>query len=72
MRQISVKDPDSHSWFVSCNELLHKYSLPNIYTIRAEFGSEPQFKQYAKTSVDKYIKESWLSVAEDRMSLGFF
>ena len=25
MRQISVNDPDSHSWFVSCNELLHKY-----------------------------------------------
>ena len=71
MRQISVKDPDSHSWFVSCNELLHKYSLPNIYTVRAEFGSEPQFKQQVRASVDKYIKESWLSVAEDRKSLGF-
>ena len=33
MRQVSVKDPNSHSWFVSCNELLHKYSLPNIYTL---------------------------------------
>ena len=71
MRQISVKDPDSHSWFVSCNELLHKYSLPNIYTVRAEFGPEPQFKQQVKASVDKYIKESWLSVAEDRKSLCF-
>ena len=71
MRQISVKDPDSHSWFVSCNELLHKYCLPNIYTVRAEFGSEPQCKQHVKTSVDRFIKESWLSVAEDRKSLGF-
>ena len=36
MRQISatVKDSDSHSWFVACNERLHKYSLPNIYTDR--------------------------------------
>ena len=72
MRQISVKDLDSHSWFVSCNKLLHKYSLPNTYTVRAEFGSEPQFKQQVRASVDKYIKESWLSVAEDRKSLGFF
>ena len=71
MRQISVKDPDNHSWFVSCNELLHKYSLPNIYTVRVEFGSEPQLKQQVNASVDKYIKESWLSVAEDRKSLGF-
>ena len=71
MRQIGVKDPDSHSWFVSCNELLHKYNLPNIYTVRAEFGSEPQFKQHVKANVDKYIKESWLSVAEDRKSLCF-
>ena len=66
-----VKDPDSHNWFVSGNELLHKYSLPNIYTVRAEFGSQPQFKQQVKASVDRYIKESWLSVAEDRKSLGF-
>ena len=55
MRQISVKDPDSHSWFVSCNELLHKYSLPIFYTVRAEFESEPQFKQQVKASVDKYL-----------------
>ena len=44
MRQIRVKDPDTHNWFASCNELLlQKHSLPNIYTVRAEFGSEPQF-----------------------------
>ena len=71
LRQISAKDPDSHSWFVSCNELLHKYSLPNIYTVRAEFGSEPQVKQHVKTSVVRYIDETWLSVVEDRKSLGF-
>ena len=28
------KDSDSQSWFVACNERLHKYSLPNIYTDR--------------------------------------
>ena len=27
LEQISVKDSDSHSWFVSCNELLHKVQL---------------------------------------------
>ena len=35
MRQIRVKDPDRHRWFASCNELLHKYSLPNIYTVKS-------------------------------------
>ena len=71
LRQISAKDPDSHNWFVSCNDLLHKYSLPNIYTVRAEFGSEPQVKQHVEVSIVRYTKESWLSVAEDRKSLGF-
>ena len=57
MRQISVKNPDSHSWFVSCKKLLHKYSLPNIYTFKTEFESESQFKQQVKTKLDKYIKD---------------
>ena len=36
-RQISVKDADSHSWFSSCKQLLHKYGLPNIYTLQLQF-----------------------------------
>ena len=67
MRQISVKDPDSHSWFVSCNELLHKYSLLNIYTVRAEIGSEPQFKQQVRASVDKYINHESSCTASNRL-----
>ena len=34
MRQISIKYSGSHSWFVSCNECLHKYSIPNIYSVK--------------------------------------
>ena len=71
MRQISVKDPDSHSWFVSCKKLLQKYSLPNIYTVKTEFVSESQFKQQVKTKLEKYIKDSWLSSAEEKKSMSF-
>ena len=37
-RQIAIKDPDSHSWFAACARLLHKYSLPNIYTLQQQFS----------------------------------
>ena len=45
IRQISVKDSNSYSWFVLCNKLLHKYNLPNIYIARKKFESELLFKQ---------------------------
>ena len=51
MRQISVKDLNSHSWVVACNERLHKYSLPNIYTVKQLFSSETEFKQQVKSSL---------------------
>ena len=66
-----MKDSDSHSWFVSCNKLISKYSLPNIYTVKTEFESESQFKQQFKTKIDKYTKDSWLSSAEEKKSLSF-
>ena len=56
---------------MSCNKLLHKYSLPNIYTVKTEFQSESQFKQQVKTKVDKYIKDSWLSSTEEKKSVSF-
>ena len=33
MRQIREKDSSSYSWFILCNELLHKSNLPNFYTV---------------------------------------
>ena len=57
MRQVSVKDLVSHSWFVSCNDRLHKYSLPNIYTVRQMFASEAEFKQQVKSGIDRYVKD---------------
>ena len=69
IRQLSVKDSNSYSWFILCNKLLHKYNLPNIYIVRKKFESELLFKQQVKSSVDKFIKESWLTVAEGRRSL---
>ena len=69
MRQISVKDPSSHSSFVSCNDRLNKYSLPNIYTIRQVFESEAEFKQQVKFGINRYVKDSWSSIAANRKSL---
>ena len=72
MRQISIKDPGSTSWFVSCNhgnDRLHKYNLPNIYTVRQVFESEAEFKQQVKFGTDRYVKDSWSSTAANRKSL---
>ena len=52
-----------------CNNRLHKYSLPNIYTIKQVFESEAEFRQQAKLGIDRYVKDSWLSMAENRKAL---
>ena len=40
MRQIREKDSSSYSWFILCNELLHKSNLPNFYTVWKKCESE--------------------------------
>ena len=48
LRQIAVKDADSHIWFTACNRLLHKYNLPNIYVLKEQFSSEDKCKAAIK------------------------
>ena len=71
MRQIAVKDSDSHSWFTVCNQLLHKYHLPNIYIMQQQFSSEVSCKQEIKAQVDSFVAELWCSAAKIRTNLQY-
>ena len=69
MRQIAVKDSDSHSWFTVCNQYLHKYNLPNIYILQQQFSSEVSCKQEIKAQVDSFVAELWCSEAKIKTAL---
>ena len=44
--------------------------ISTVYQKQA-FESEAEFKQQAKLGIDRYDKDSWLSMAENRKSLSF-
>ena len=69
MRQIAVKDSDSHSWFTVCNQLLYKYNLPNIYIMQQQFSSEVSYKQEIKAQVDSFVAELCCPEAKIRITL---
>ena len=43
-RQLAVKSLDSKSWSSSCNRLLYKYGLPNLYNADKTFESMEKWK----------------------------
>ena len=63
-RQMAVKDSDSHSWFIHCNQLLHKYNLPNIYL-------EQHTKRRHKHKIDTYVHQSWIEEGSCKPSLAY-
>ena len=59
-RQLAVKYLDSKSWFSSCNRLLYKYKLPNLYTADQTFECMGKWKSKIKRHIDDHIKANWL------------
>ena len=71
MRQIAVKDSDSHSWFTVCNQLMYNYNLPTIYILQQQFSSEVSCKQEIKVQVDSFVAELWCSEAKIKTTLQY-
>ena len=51
-RQMAVKDSSSNSWFIHCNQILHKYKLPNIYNLKHSTKSKDALKEKIKHKVE--------------------
>ena len=71
LRQIAVKDADSHSWFTACNCLLHKYKLPNIYVLKEQFSSEDKCKAAIKVQADSLVSNTWCTEAATKSTLEY-
>ena len=54
-RQLAIKSIDSNSWFVDCNCLLYKYSLPSIYHVIGHIESPEDWRALLKKHVDFYM-----------------
>ena len=59
-RQLAVKSIDSKSWFSSCNRLLCKYGLPNLYNSDKTFESMEKWKSLIKRNIGEYVRTQWL------------
>jgi hypothetical protein len=63
VRQLTIKDRTSNSWFVYVNEVLAMYSLPSAHNILAEPPPKQAWKRTVKTTIlqfwqEKYHKEA--------------
>ena len=54
-RQLAIKSIDSNSWFVDCNRLLYKYSLPSIYHVIGHIESPEGWRVLLKKHIDFYM-----------------
>lgn len=70
-RQLAVKDSASKSWFISLQEILYKYGLPNAQ----ELLDSPPEKLCLKVKVRRSVNEYWRKViiqeAENKSTLEF-
>ena len=48
---MTVKDNDSNSWFIHCNQLLHKYNLLNIYSLKQHTNTKETQKEGVKNKM---------------------
>ena len=70
-RQMAIKGNDSHSWFIHCNHLLHKYKLPNIYNLKQSTNSKETLKAEIKHKIDNYVHQSWVEEGSSKSSLSY-
>ena len=70
-RQMAVKDSSSNSWFIHCNQILHKYKLPNIYNLKHSTKSKDALKEKIKHKVDNYVHQSWVEEGNSKSTLAY-
>ena len=70
-RQMAVKDSSSNSWFIHCNQILHKYKLPYIYKLKHSTKSKDALKEKIKHKVDNYVHQSWVEEESGKSTLAY-
>ena len=73
-RQMAVKDNDSNSWFIHCSQLLHKYNLLNIYSLKQHTNTKETQKDVTyllKHKIDTYVHQSWIEEGSSKSYLAY-
>ena len=71
IRQLALKDPESHSWFVYVLSLLHKYSLPDAYSLIQDTPSKRSWKRQVDSAIHQYWINCWEKDSQEKSSLKF-
>ena len=72
LRQLAVKDDNSHSWFIMIKKNLYKYGLPSPYELLENPPTKYVWKRAVNEKLVKYWKERLASEALKKTSLQFW
>ena len=72
LRQLAVKDDNSHSWFIMIKKNLYKYGLPSPYELLEDPPSKSSWKRIVNDKLEKYWKEQLISDSLKKTSLQFW
>ena len=57
IRQLTVKDSDSASWFIGLRDILYKYELPSPLKLLENPPEKLQWKRTVKTAIHEYCRK---------------
>ena len=69
VRQLSIKDENSHSWTVRIILLLRKYQLPTAYDLLNSPPTKYQWKKQLKSRIHQYWTKSLYESVRDMSTL---
>jgi len=72
VRQLSIKDENSHSWTVRIILLLRKYQLPTAYDLLNSPPTKYQWKKQLKSRIHQYWTKSLYESVRDMSTLRIF
>ena len=70
--QLSIKDDNSHSWFIMIKKNLYKFGLPSPYELLENPPAKSAWKRTVNKKLVEYWKEVLVSETQKKSSLQFW
>ena len=71
-RQLSIKDDNSHSWFIMIKKNLYKYGLPSPYELLENPPAKSAWERTVNKKLVEYWKEVLVNETQKKSSLQFW
>jgi hypothetical protein len=71
IRQLVLKDNNSHSWFTYVNGTLTMYDFESIFDLLNSMPSKDSWKNYVRNKIETYWRQKILKIAKGKSTLCF-